>query len=92
MRFESNEEVECETEGYFGEFETSYYLEGIEKLKDRWTHYIKLTGEYIEEKNRFSSRKKILVHFITFILNTLHSEKGLIEFTKFNLLKNFRLK
>ena len=34
-RFESNEEVEWETEGYFGGFDKSYYLEGIEKLKDK---------------------------------------------------------
>ena len=31
-RFESNEEVEWETEGYFEGFDKSYYLEGIEKL------------------------------------------------------------
>ena len=36
-RFESNGEIEWETEGYFGGFDKSYYLEGIEKLKDRWT-------------------------------------------------------
>ena len=34
-RFESNEEVEWQTEGYFGRFEKSYYLEGTEKLKSR---------------------------------------------------------
>ena len=33
-RFESNEEVEWETEGYFGGLDKSYYLEAIEKLKD----------------------------------------------------------
>ena len=33
--FESNEEVEWETEEYFGGFDKSYYLESIEKLKDR---------------------------------------------------------
>ena len=47
--FESNEEVECKIEGYFGGFDNSYYLEGIEKLKDRWTCYIELKGEYIEK-------------------------------------------
>ena len=45
-RFESNEEVEWETEGYFGGFEKSYYLKGIEKLKDHWTCCIELKGEY----------------------------------------------
>ena len=47
--FESNEEVEWETEGYFVGFDKSYYLEGIEKLKDRWTRCIELNGEYIEK-------------------------------------------
>ena len=37
-RFELNEEVEWETERYFVGFDKSYYLEDIEKLKDRWTH------------------------------------------------------
>ena len=46
--FESNEQVEWETEGYFGGFDKSYYLEGIEKLKDRWTRS-ELKGEYIEK-------------------------------------------
>ena len=32
---ESNEEVEWEADGYFGGFDKSYYLEGIQKLKDR---------------------------------------------------------
>ena len=48
-RFESNEEVEWETEGYFGGLDKSYYLEGIKKLKDRWTRCIELKGEYIEK-------------------------------------------
>ena len=48
-RFESNEEVEWETEGYFGGFDKSYYLEGIKKLKDRWTRCIELKREYIEK-------------------------------------------
>ena len=46
--FESNEKVEWETEGYFGGFEKSYCLEGIENLKDRWTRCIELNGKYIE--------------------------------------------
>ena len=33
--FESNEEVEWKTEGYFGGVDKSYYLDDIEKLKDR---------------------------------------------------------
>ena len=47
--FESIKEVEQETEGYFGEFDKSYYLEDIEKLKDRWTRCIELKGEFIEK-------------------------------------------
>ena len=49
MRFESNEEVEWDSEGYFGGFNKSYYLKGIEKLKDRWTRCIELKREYIEK-------------------------------------------
>ena len=48
-RFESNEEVEWETKGYFGGFDRSYYLKGIEKLIDRWTRCIELKGEYIKK-------------------------------------------
>ena len=39
-----------ETEGYFEGFDKSYYLEGIEKLKDRWTICIELKGEYIDKQ------------------------------------------
>ena len=56
-RFESNKEVEWETEGYFGEFGKSYYVEGIEKLENRWNRYIELKGEYIEKENRFLPQK-----------------------------------
>ena len=41
---EPNEEVEWETKGYFGGFDKTYYLEGIEKLKDLWTPCIELKG------------------------------------------------
>ena len=41
-RFGSNEEIDRETERHFGGFDKSYYLEGIEKLKDRWTRCIEL--------------------------------------------------
>ena len=47
--FESNEEVEWKTGGYFRGFSKSYYLEGIEKLKDHWTRCIELKEEYIEK-------------------------------------------
>ena len=66
-RFKSKEEVEWVTEGYFGGFDKSYYLKGIEKLKDRWTLCIELKGD----KNRFLPKKQIFVHFITTISNAL---------------------
>ena len=47
--FESIEEVEWETEGYFGGLDKLYYLEGIEKLKDPWTRSIEIEGDYIEK-------------------------------------------
>ena len=50
-RVESNEEVEWETEECFGGFDKSYYLEGIEKLKDGWTRCIELKGEFQRFKN-----------------------------------------
>ena len=53
--FESNEEVELETEGYFGGFDKSYYLEGIEKFKDCWTRCIELK----ECKNKTDFWQKI---------------------------------
>ena len=34
-RFESIEEVEWETEGYFGGFDKSHYLKGIENLENQ---------------------------------------------------------
>ena len=49
MRFESNEEVEWEREGYFGGFNKPYYLKGIEKLKGHWTLCSELKGEQIEK-------------------------------------------
>ena len=47
-RFQSNEEVKCETEAYFEGLEKSSYLKGIEKLKDRWKRCIELKGDYVE--------------------------------------------
>lgn len=48
-RFLSNEEVEWETDAYFGLLDKSYYLKGIEKLENHWTRCIELKGEYIEK-------------------------------------------
>ena len=55
--FESNEEVEWETEGYFWGFDKSYYLKGIEKTKDLWIRCIELKEEYIEKYNRVWLKK-----------------------------------
>ena len=49
MCFESNEELEWETEGHFGAYDKSYYLEGIKKFKDSWTRCIELKEEWIEK-------------------------------------------
>ena len=59
-RFESNKEVECEKEGYFGRFDKSYYMEGIEKLTDRWNRCIELKREYFKKYNRFLEKNKFL--------------------------------
>lgn len=48
-RFESNEEVEYETDSYFGLLDKSYYSEGIKKLENRWARCIELKGDYVEE-------------------------------------------
>lgn len=47
-KFYSNEEVEWETEAYFGTLSSDHYKKGIDKLKDRWTKCIELDGDYIE--------------------------------------------
>lgn len=47
-RFENNEEVEFETDGYFGRLQPEYYLKGIRKLEDRWNRCILLKGDYVE--------------------------------------------
>lgn len=45
----SNEEVIAETNGYFSDLDKSYYLEGINKLEQRWTKCISLKGDYVEK-------------------------------------------
>ena len=45
--FQLNEEVEWETKAYFGGFDKSYYLEGVEKFIYRWTR-IELKGEFVK--------------------------------------------
>lgn len=47
-KFYSNEEVEWETNGYFGLLDKNHYSKGIAMLKDRWTKCIELDGDYIE--------------------------------------------
>ena len=48
-RFTSNEEVIAETEAYFEGLDVSYYRKGIEMLENRYTKYIALEGNYVEE-------------------------------------------
>lgn len=47
-RFNSNEEVKQETEQYFGGYPSTYFLEGIEKIENRWYRCIDLQGSYVE--------------------------------------------
>ena len=64
-RFESNEEVERETKGYFERSNKSYYLDGMEKLKVCLTRCIELKGEYIKGLPPLATVKKsiFLLHF-----------------------------
>ena len=48
-RFTSNEEVEWETEAYFGGFDAEYFSDGIKKLEHRWAKCIELKGDYVEK-------------------------------------------
>lgn len=48
-KFSSNEEVIAETEAYFGEFDKSYFLEGLKKYQGRWKKCIFLKGDYVEK-------------------------------------------
>ncbi|XP_018352128.1 PREDICTED: histone-lysine N-methyltransferase SETMAR-like [Trachymyrmex septentrionalis] len=48
-RFRSNKEVIAETEVYFEDLDLSYYRKGIEMLENRYTKFIALEGNYVEE-------------------------------------------
>jgi len=48
-RFYSKEKVIAETNAYFAELRQSCYLEGINKLEQRWTKRISLKGDYVEK-------------------------------------------
>jgi hypothetical protein len=41
-KFESNN-------AYFGDFEKTYFLDGIKKLENRWAKFIELEGDYVEK-------------------------------------------
>lgn len=43
--FESDEDLEWETDAYFGGLQKSYYERIIEKLEDRWNKCIALRGD-----------------------------------------------
>ena len=48
-RFYSNDKIISQTNSYFEDLEKSYFLEGIQKLKKRWTKCIEFKGDYIEK-------------------------------------------
>lgn len=48
-RFLTAGEVTAAVDGYFGDLSESYYLEGIEKMEQRWMECIQLKGEYVEK-------------------------------------------
>ena len=48
-RFGSNEEVIAETEAYFESNDKSFYKKGIEMLEKRWSEYITLEENYVDE-------------------------------------------
>lgn len=48
-KFCSNEEVIADIEAYFGEFDKSYFLEGLKKWEERWEKCISLKGDYVEK-------------------------------------------
>ena len=47
-RFYPNEEVEWETDAYFGRFSVEYYKTSIKMLRDRWIKCISMEGVYFE--------------------------------------------
>lgn len=48
-RFGSNEEVIATTNDYFEGLEKNYYLEDIEKFKNRWAKCTYLKGNYVQK-------------------------------------------
>ena len=46
-RFTNNEEVESAVNGYFEEFNGSYYKQAIEAIEHRWEKCIELKGDYV---------------------------------------------
>ena len=49
-RFTSNEEVIAATEAYFAEFDKTYFLDGLKKLKYRWIKCIELKETILRNK------------------------------------------
>lgn len=48
QRFSFNEVAIAETEAYFLGFDKNYFLDGLRKLKHRWS---KCIGDYVENEN-----------------------------------------
>ena len=56
-RFSSKDEIIDQTNTYFKDLEKSYFfLEGIQKLKKRWTKCIELKGDYVEKNFWFCKK------------------------------------
>ena len=48
-RFSSDQEVFAAVDEYFKGFETAYFLEGIEKLEERWTKCVEIERDHVEK-------------------------------------------
>lgn len=49
QRFYSNDEVISQTEAYFADLPSSYFLDGLKKLEYRLDKCVKLKGDYVEK-------------------------------------------
>ena len=47
--FANNDKVESAVNGYFEEFDGSYYKQGVEDIEYRWEKCIASQGDYVEK-------------------------------------------
>ena len=64
-----DEELIAAVDEYFKGFETSYFSEGIKKLKERWTKCLEVEGVYVEKCKRILHGKGIFIYFLPYLLN-----------------------